>query len=54
MIDVKRNTMTKQQITALSDPCELAQQCANQKYRTMKRQGKTILSGLLTVNVGEE
>ena len=46
--------MTDQQTIAIENPCELAEQCANQRYRTMTQSGRHIISVLLTVNVGDE
>lgn len=46
--------MTDQQIIAIENPCELAQQCANQRYRSIIDRGRYLVSVMLTVNVGEE
>ena len=46
--------MTNQQSVALSNPCEHAMQCPNQRYRTVTTKGKYYVSVVLTVNVGEE
>lgn len=46
--------MTDKQIIAINNPCEKAEQCANQRYREVLRQGRYHVSLMLTVNVGEE
>lgn len=46
--------MTDQQIIAINNPCEKAEQCANQRYRTIQKKGRYHVSLMLTVNVGEE
>ncbi len=46
--------MTDQQIIAIENPCEQAEQCANQRYRKVEQQGRYHVSMTLTVNVGEE
>ena len=46
--------MTPQQVIAITHPCELAEQCANQRYRSVTKKGKYYVSVMLTVNVGEE
>ncbi len=46
--------MTNNQIIAINNPCELAEQCANQRYRQVHRKGFYLISVMLTVNVGEE
>lgn len=46
--------MNKQQITALGNPCEFAEQCADQKYRTVSQTGRYYVSVVLTVNVRQE
>lgn len=46
--------MTPQQLTAISNECEFAEQCADQKYRRIIRKGASMLSIILTLNVGEE
>lgn len=46
--------MTSQQLAAINNPCELAEQCANQRYRTFTINGTLAVSCMLTVNVGEE
>ena len=46
--------MTEQQTIAISNPCELPEQCANQRYRKLYKLPSVWVSTLLTVNVGEE
>ena len=46
--------MKDQQIIAINNPCEFAEQCYNQRYRSIEKVGKYHVSALLTVNVGEE
>lgn len=46
--------MKDQQIIAIENPCELAEQCANQRYRELYQKQRYLVSVLLTVNVGEE
>ena len=46
--------MTNQQIIAIGNPCELAEQCVDQRYREVHRHGRYLASIIVTVNVGEE
>ena len=46
--------MTQQQTIAISSPCVSAEQCANQKYRTLTLKGRHCVSVMLTLNVGDE
>lgn len=46
--------MNQQQAIALAYPCELPQQCADQRYRAVHRRGRYYVSVIVTVNVGEE
>lgn len=46
--------MTDQQIIAINNPCEKAEQCSHRRYRELLRNGRYHISLVLTVNVGEE
>lgn len=46
--------MNKQQKTAIENPCELAEQCSNARYRSVATQAGLTISTLLTVNAGKE
>jgi hypothetical protein len=46
--------MTEQQQTAIENPCEFAEQCANRRYAAAFDMGDLRISVLLTLNVGEE
>ncbi len=46
--------MTEQQTTAITNPCELAEQCINQRYFKTRRVNNLHFSIGLTLNVGYE
>ena len=46
--------MNNQQAIAIGNACELPQQCANTRYRSVQRKGKYSVSIMLTLNVGRE
>ena len=46
--------MIRQQRIALRQPCEVAEQCYHDRYRSVFRKGKYLISVILTLNVGEE
>lgn len=47
--------MTKQQIMALENPCEFAEQCMDRRFFSIKPMDcVSSISTILTVNIGEE
>jgi len=46
--------MNRQQRTAITNPCEFAEQCSNPIYRCLYSKGPYQVSVILTLNVGEE
>jgi len=43
-----------QQQTAIEFPCQLAEQCSQQRYRKVTRRKVYFVSVVLTINIGEE